>query len=134
MEEQKGSGYVVENILLMKSNFNREVTILFNDGTPISNQVHIEKKFQDTTDGTNRFVVGLLLTFKAIQNEKVVYQIETEMIGVFEKKADSPLPIETFKEVNAPAIIYPFIREHVASITLKAGIGNVLLPSVNFKV
>ena len=55
------------------------------------------------------------------------------MIGVFEKYGEPVITDDKFKAVNAPAIIYPFVREHLYNICLRAGIGNVLLPTVNFK-
>ena len=36
--------------------------------------------------------------------------------------------IEPWAEHNAPIILYPYIREHVHSLTIRAGIGPVLLP------
>ncbi|MEO6404545.1 MAG: protein-export chaperone SecB [Ferruginibacter sp.] len=57
-----------------------------------------------------------------------------KMMGLFEKTGDPLLTEEAFKKVNAPAIIYPFIREHLHNICLKGGIASVLLPTVNFKL
>src|SRR5258706_10383471 len=131
MEEQKGTGYKIENILLIESTFSRKVDIAF-DGTPFSNEIKIDKEAHDSTE-ENRFTVTLTLTFSARQGEEVAYSIRVKMVGLFEKQGESPLSLESFKNINAPAILYPFVREHVSSLTLKAGIGNVLLPSVNFK-
>jgi preprotein translocase subunit SecB len=54
------------------------------------------------------------------------------MIGVFICDSDAIIPIDQFAKANGPAIMFPFLREHLASITLKAGISPILLPSVNF--
>ncbi|NCD10471.1 MAG: preprotein translocase, partial [Negativicutes bacterium] len=34
--------------------------------------------------------------------------------------------------VNGAAIIYPYIREHLTSLSVKAGVGIILLPPANF--
>ena len=56
------------------------------------------------------------------------------MVGIFEcpTETDVQLSIENFSKVNAPAIIFPFVREHLASVSMKAGINPILLPAVNF--
>lgn len=133
MEKPKGSGYKIQNIILIESTFHRKVDINF-DGTPFENQIDIQKDSYDIENEENKFGVNLTIVFDAHQHGEVSFQIKVKMAGLFEKQGETALPTENFKEINAPAIIYPFIREHVSSLTLKAGIGNVLLPSVNFKI
>ena len=52
--------------------------------------------------------------------------------GEFECIGSEGLSIENFAKINAPAIIFPFIRENLASISMKAGIPTILLPPINF--
>jgi preprotein translocase subunit SecB len=54
------------------------------------------------------------------------------MIGIFEKKGESVIDLENFGNVNGAAIIYPYIREHLTSLSVKAGVGIILLPPTNF--
>ena len=133
MENPKGSGYKIQNIILLESTFQRKPDINF-DGTPFINQIDIQKESYDIENDENKFGVNLTINFDAHQDGEISFQIKVKMAGVYEKQGETALSTESFKEINAPAIIYPFIREHVASLTLKAGIGNVLLPSVNFKI
>lgn len=61
------------------------------------------------------------------------YRIEVSMIGVFERNGNSQISTdEEFGRVNGAAIIFPFVREHIANIALKAGLGSIILPPVNF--
>jgi len=39
---------------------------------------------------------------------------------------------KNFGNVNGAAIIYPYIREHLTSLSVKAGVGIILLPPANF--
>jgi len=39
--------------------------------------------------------------------------------------------MERFMENHAPALMFPYIREHIAMVTQKAGVKPVLLPPVN---
>jgi len=54
------------------------------------------------------------------------------MVGIFEKFGDSPLNLEQFGNVNAAAIIFPYIREHLSNLSAKAGLGLIFLPPFNF--
>jgi preprotein translocase subunit SecB len=68
-----------------------------------------------------------------VENDKPMYSIEVRMVGVFTYNPDADLPLEKFANINAPAIIFPFIREQIATISLKSGIKpTVLLPPINF--
>jgi preprotein translocase subunit SecB len=131
MEESKPAGYKVENILLMESSFHREIFIDFQKSV-ITNDIKTDSSFQETTPD-NKFAVTLALEFKGMQDEKEVFSATIKMAGVFEKFGDPVLNDDAFKKINAPAIIYPFIREHLYSLSLKAGLGSIFLPTVNFK-
>ncbi|MBK7911352.1 protein-export chaperone SecB [Candidatus Pollutiaquabacter sp.] len=52
--------------------------------------------------------------------------------GSFNVIGQPKLSTTDFANVNAPSIIFPFIREHVASTAVKAGLGPLILPPVNF--
>lgn len=40
--------------------------------------------------------------------------------------------IDTFKNVNCPAIVFPYVREQVADLTRRSGFPPLHLPPVNF--
>lgn len=125
-------GYKVENVILIESTFSRSRSIDLKDFT-ISPELNISHEAHETTL-ENKFGVTLTLDYKGKQNEIIICAAKITMLGVFEKIGEPQLGEDGFKKINAPAIIYPFIREHLHNICLKAGIANVLLPTVNFKV
>lgn len=124
--------YKIDNIILVRSMFQRNVAIDFSRPITLNFEHASEAQSSSTEDG--KFGVGLEFTFKGLQSEIEVFSAEVKMIGVFEKAGEPAVPEETFKRVNAPAIIYPFIREHIHHLCLKAAVGRVLLPTVNFKI
>lgn len=133
MENEKPQGsYKIENILLISSSFSRERTIDFSKGITL-NFEHTSEA-QETSDEDGKFGVSLSFAFKGMQNESIAFVSDVKMIGVFEKIGEPAVPEDAFKKINAPAIIYPFIREHIHNLCLKASVGNVLLPTVNFKI
>ena len=67
-------------------------------------------------------------------SDSVNFDLRLEYVAAFstdeafdQKFKDSDFPI-----VNAPAIGYPFLRSIVSLITMNAGYGSVILPSINF--
>ncbi len=129
---KKSGSYKVHAILLLSTSFSRETHVeLANDN--VTNEISIESEAHETS-GDNKIGVTLTLDYKGKQNELTVCTAIIKMIGLFEKVGEPALGEDAFKKINAPAIIYPFVREHLHSICLKAGISNILLPTVNFKV
>lgn len=60
-------------------------------------------------------------------------EIRVELMGVF-KVDQEKFPIEhidEWAEKNAPFILLPYLREHVYSLTLRAGIKNLIIPMFN---
>ena len=129
-ENQRTQGvYKIENILLTSLNFLRKEAIDFKKD--IKNNINLITEIGEI-ENDEQIIVSVLLSVKAVQNEEEVFSIDIKMTGLFLKEGTPALPEEVFKKVNAPAIIYPFIREQVATTCLKSGLGNVFLPPVNF--
>ncbi len=127
----KPSGYKVESVLLLESSFSKQTDIDFNIHG-INHEIEVKPTAHETAPD-NKFVVTLNLLYRGIYEQKEMCTANITMIGVFEKYGDPALSEDKFKAINAPAIIYPFIREHLFNLCLKSGIANVLLPTVNFK-
>jgi preprotein translocase subunit SecB len=123
------SGFRFLNILILESNFKREVLINFQQ--PIESVFDLDVS-SEKVEQTNQYVVQVKAILKGLQAQKTEFSVEVKMVGVFEKFGAPDFSDEQFTNVNGPAIIFPFIREHIASLALKAGIGTVLLPPLNF--
>lgn len=63
---------------------------------------------------------------------KPYFQVEVSMRGLFERSGETSLPSDQFGKVNGPAILFPFVREHLANLTLRANLPPILLPPINF--
>lgn len=56
------------------------------------------------------------------------------MEGLFKVLIDNgEIDLREFKYVGAPSIIYPFMREHIVNLSMKALINPIFLPPFNFK-
>ncbi len=122
------TGYKIENILLLECQFKRLPDVTF-DNTNVTTNVEINVNCKVENDTV--FVIENVI-FESKFNDIVEVHVGISMLGVFEKVGDAPLKPEDFGNVNGAAILYPYIREQLSNITLKAGLGNIVLPPVNF--
>ena len=78
---------------------------------------------------------SLALVLKCFINEKKgAFNIKCSIVGLFEKEdSTSKMSLESFAESNAPALLFPYLREVISTTTLKAKIGPIVLPPVNIR-
>jgi preprotein translocase subunit SecB len=64
------------------------------------------------------------------ENQSFPYNLHVELLGIFEVDPERfPIVhIEDWAKRNAPLVLYPYLREHVYALTLRAEVGPVLLP------
>jgi preprotein translocase subunit SecB len=127
-DEKLESGYQIVNVVMVESLFTRISKINFGDKDILSNlDVDVIHNITDdviTTDVTAHFSL--------VSKNETLATSKTRMVGVFKTVGSPQLSKEKFATINAPAIIYPFIREHVSSLSLKGALGQVLIPPLNF--
>ncbi len=73
--------------------------------------------------------VGVEVTAHA--NDLAAFTLRATMEGLFEGEQEG-LPLDLFASVNAPAILFPYLRETVSNLTARSGHPALLLPTVNF--
>lgn len=83
---------------------------------------------------SNLLLIELCVTVP--ENKKVInfpISIDLNYGGIFEidEKIDDKL-FTQLRDINCPAIIYPYVRELVADITRRSGLPPLLLPIINF--
>ena len=126
--DNNGSGYQVKSIILVESNLSREPNFNF-DNLKLDVEIGTGVGVKD-----NIVSVELRVNVKQMQNDTPLSELSATMVGTFEKKGDSPIDnMEDFGRINGASIIYPFIREHIANLAMKAGLGPIMLPPVNFQ-
>lgn len=71
--------------------------------------------------------------FVGIQDKDAVIKIEVLIQGEFEFDSDlNEDQKKTFFEINAPAILFPYVRAYIASLTALSGFMPLNLPTINF--
>lgn len=123
-----GSGFQLKSIILVDSHMYRKPNVNFKEL-----QLDVEI---GTGVGVKDNVVNVKLSVNVKQMENGIAQSEMSatMVGIFEKTGESPLnDMEEFGRINGASIIFPFLREHIANLAMKAGLGPIMLPPVNFQ-
>lgn len=70
-----------------------------------------------------------------IQDKNELFEIKCTMIGFFSViKGQENMGLKEYSELNAPATIFPYIREAIASTTTRAGIPPVIIPPMNLSL
>lgn len=132
MEEKNipQSGFELQHIVLTDSSFHRIENVSFDSN--VENNLNINTSVNIVGD-----TVSVLLQVCIDQQFKGQSQvtIDVAMIGVFRVIGQTPLAtnLENFGRVNGAAIIFPYIREHISSLSIKAGIPPIVLPIVIFQ-
>ncbi len=124
----KKNSFKLLNILLIESTFKRASYIDFSNEN-LKNDIDID--IQNSTS-ENILAVTLTIKFKTSIEKDILLSAEVKMVGNFEFSKNSNIPLKDFGTINAPAIIFPFIREHLSNVSMKAGIQPILLPPINF--
>lgn len=126
MNKDKQPGINFDAIMLVKESFWRDYD--FPDELSVS--FDIEMHWSKQSDHT--CAVELIFNLDLLNGEKEVLTLESTFVGLFsiEDEAEN-MDIEYFIENHAPGIMFPYIREHITTITQKAGVKPVLLPPIN---
>jgi preprotein translocase subunit SecB len=76
-------------------------------------------------------IVRIGIEVAAHAKDVEAFTLTASIEGLFEG-SQAGLPLEQFAQVNAPAILFPYLRETVSNLTARSGHPALLLPTVNF--
>ena len=78
----------------------------------------------------NHFFLNLVANVKDEENNFEI-SIVTESLFTYDEEADIDGLINSLFTVNAPAIIFPYIRAYIASLTALSGMPTLTIPTLN---
>jgi preprotein translocase subunit SecB len=79
------------------------------------------------------FEVVVMSTVTAKVGEKVMFLIEARQAGIFQVRNVSAENMEPILAVMCPNILFPYLREVVSDVAVRAGFAPVLLNPINFE-
>jgi preprotein translocase subunit SecB len=84
-------------------------------------------------DGVYEVTVTVTVTAKLAEKDLVAFLIEIKQAGVFVVRNMPPEELEQVLAIVCPNVLYPFLREVVSDMSVRAGFSPVLLNPVNFE-
>jgi len=98
-------------------------------------QIELQLHTQATNieDGVFEVSVTVTVTARLSEKNKVMFLIEAKQAGVFQLLNLPPAEQDTVLAVVCPNIIYPYLREVVSDVAVRAGFSPVLLNPINFE-
>ena len=80
------------------------------------------------------FEVSVTATVTAKAGEKILFLVEAKQAGIFQIRHVPSDELEPILAVMCPNILFPYLREVVSDIVVRAGFAPVLLNPINFEV
>jgi preprotein translocase subunit SecB len=126
---QQQPGIVIAEILLERVSFEHRSDFLMLPKTtpPNVGDVTVQAEFglrEDGEGGVTR------VTVSTVAANEPVYNFVVAMTALFVRQPDG-MALETFLRNNSVALVYPFLREVVANVTLRGRFGPVFLNPFN---
>jgi preprotein translocase subunit SecB len=79
------------------------------------------------------FEVSLQVTVSAKQGEKTAFLVDVTQAGIFLLNNVPEEGIEMVLAITCPNILFPYAREAISDLVVKAGFSSVLLNPINFE-
>ena len=98
-------------------------------------QIDLQLSSQATTveEGVYEVTVTVTITAKLAEKDIVAFLIEIKQAGVFVVRNMPTEELEQVLAIVCPNVLYPFLREVVSDMSVRAGFSPVLLNPVNFE-
>ena len=94
-------------------------------------QLHTQSASVD--EGVFEVTVTVTVTATVTEQSKVMFLIEAKQAGIFQLRNLPPEEEETVLGIVCPNILYPYLREVVSDVAVRAGFAPVLLNPINFE-
>lgn len=83
-------------------------------------------------EGLFEVTVTVTVTAKLAEKDKIMFLIEVKQAGVFQLRNMPPEELEPVLGIVCPNILYPYLREVVSDVAVRAGFAPVILNPINF--
>jgi preprotein translocase subunit SecB len=95
-------------------------------------QIDVQLNTQAGSVEEGMFEVVVMTTVTARLGEKVMFLIEAKQAGIFRMRNVPATELEAILAVMCPNILFPYLREVVSDVSVRAGFAPVLMNPINF--
>ncbi|HLR35138.1 MAG TPA: protein-export chaperone SecB [Tissierellales bacterium] len=126
MDKNKQPGISFDGIILVAEEFWRDFDVPEDGDLDFS----IEAANSKIDENYN---VELETNLRIIKDDEEKLKLQSKFVGLFSTiDGEENMDIDEYIENNAPALMFPYVREHISAITTKSGINPIFLPPINF--
>ena len=131
-QSQQGPGFGIEKLFLKDVSVEvpNSPAIFTNREAP---QISIELNNNAKPISDGFFEVALQITVTSKQADKTAFLIDVTQAGIFAIKNVPEEGIEPVLAITCPNILFPYAREAISDLVIKAGFSPVLLNPINFE-
>jgi preprotein translocase subunit SecB len=94
--------------------------------------MQLNTEYSAIAEGVYEVTIALTVTAKLTAADKVMFLIEAKQSGIFHVRHIPAAELESVLAVVCPNILYPYMREVVTDMSVRAGFAPVLLNPINF--
>ena len=96
--------------------------------------LQLNTEYSAIDEGIYEVIITITLTAKLPAKDKIMFLIEAKQAGIFHVRNIPSAELESVMAVVCPNILYPYLREVVTDVSVRAGFAPVLLNPINFEV
>jgi len=95
-------------------------------------QIDVQVQTQSASIEEGMYEVVVIATVTARLGDKVMFLIEAKQAGIFQLRNVPAAEVEPILAVMCPNILFPYLREVISDVAVRAGFAPALLNPINF--
>jgi preprotein translocase subunit SecB len=95
-------------------------------------QIDVQVQTQSGSIEEGMYEVVVIATVTARLGDKVMFLIEAKQAGIFQLRNVPAAEVEPILAVMCPNILFPYLREVISDVAVRAGFAPALLNPINF--
>ena len=96
-------------------------------------QLEIQVRNEGLQFADGMFEVTVTVTVTARSGEKIVFLAEAAQAGIFAVRGVPAEDLDPLLGIGCPTILYPYVREAISDLVMRAGFPAVVLAPVSFE-
>jgi len=84
-------------------------------------------------EGVYEVTITVTITAKLPEKDKIMFLVEAKQAGIFQVRNIPINETEPILAIVCPNILYPYLREVVSDVVVRAGFAPVILNPINFE-
>jgi preprotein translocase subunit SecB len=131
-EQTQQAGFSIEKIYLKDASLEiPNAPQIFTDRSQPQVGIELSNFAQQLED--NVFEVAIKVTVTSKIEDKTVFLVEVTQAGIFQIRGVPEENLEMIVGITCPNILFPYVRESVSDLVVRAGFQPVLLNPINFE-